>query len=293
MSNIHLIIYNQLIYKRKVIQPLKKSKEHYGEYENHHIIPRACGGLDNKENIVCLTIREHYIAHLLLSFIYQNTQYEKQMLNAISYMKYGSLKSKRSTCKINSKLYHKLVSKARKTYKLHPSYKGYINITDGIHNKFIPPNQLTIYLNNGWKRGQKQNITENGRKRKGDKFRNTYFVTNGVNNLRIPNDQPIPIGYYKGRVFNCKHLSEKPTTKNHKWMHNGNKMIHVPKSQIQKYINMGYQLGRDNINAFKFSTKGKIAINNGNQNKMIFPNELNQWEKLGWKKGLLKKIKLA
>lgn len=76
-----------MIYKRKYIEVLIKSKEHSGEYENHHIIPKACGGTNFKNNIVCLTIREHYIAHLLLAFIYKNTQYETPMLEAISFMK--------------------------------------------------------------------------------------------------------------------------------------------------------------------------------------------------------------
>lgn len=35
-------------------------------YEKHHIIPRCLGGLDNKQNLVKLTAREHYIAHMLL-----------------------------------------------------------------------------------------------------------------------------------------------------------------------------------------------------------------------------------
>ena len=35
--------------------------------EKHHIIPKSMGGLDTKENLVVLTAREHYIAHLLLT----------------------------------------------------------------------------------------------------------------------------------------------------------------------------------------------------------------------------------
>lgn len=35
--------------------------------EKHHIIPRSMGGKDTKENLVVLTAREHYIAHLLLT----------------------------------------------------------------------------------------------------------------------------------------------------------------------------------------------------------------------------------
>jgi len=37
-----------------------------GYVEKHHIIPRSFGGSNNKDNIVSLTAREHYIAHALL-----------------------------------------------------------------------------------------------------------------------------------------------------------------------------------------------------------------------------------
>ena len=39
-------------------------------YERHHIIPRSIGGKDNKENLVLLTAKEHYVCHKLLLFIY-------------------------------------------------------------------------------------------------------------------------------------------------------------------------------------------------------------------------------
>lgn len=35
-------------------------------YEKHHILPRCLGGSDKKSNLVKLTAREHYIAHLCL-----------------------------------------------------------------------------------------------------------------------------------------------------------------------------------------------------------------------------------
>lgn len=36
-------------------------------YEKHHIIPKCMGGSNNKENIIWLYAREHFIAHKLLS----------------------------------------------------------------------------------------------------------------------------------------------------------------------------------------------------------------------------------
>lgn len=35
-------------------------------YENHHIIPKALGGNNSKQNLVKLTAREHFVCHLLL-----------------------------------------------------------------------------------------------------------------------------------------------------------------------------------------------------------------------------------
>jgi tRNA A22 N-methylase len=40
--------------------------------EKHHIIPRCLGGNDSLDNLVNLTAREHFIAHLLLCKIYPN-----------------------------------------------------------------------------------------------------------------------------------------------------------------------------------------------------------------------------
>jgi hypothetical protein len=38
--------------------------------EIHHIIPRCMGGSDENDNLVILTLREHFMAHLLLCKIY-------------------------------------------------------------------------------------------------------------------------------------------------------------------------------------------------------------------------------
>ena len=40
-----------------------------GYIEKHHIIPRSLGGVDDLDNIVGLTAREHFICHLLLTKI--------------------------------------------------------------------------------------------------------------------------------------------------------------------------------------------------------------------------------
>lgn len=60
----YLKIYTQLIEKAKTRESLN------GYKESHHIIPKCIGGKDTEDNLVYLTAKEHFIAHLLLTEIY-------------------------------------------------------------------------------------------------------------------------------------------------------------------------------------------------------------------------------
>ena len=88
-------IYNQLISKRQNIPPPENVY-----CEKHHIIPKCLKGTDDKSNIVRLTAREHYIAHLLLAKIHKNKGLDKAvalMSRQISTIKF----------KFGSRLYQK------------------------------------------------------------------------------------------------------------------------------------------------------------------------------------------
>jgi hypothetical protein len=58
-------IYNQIIERAK-------TRQLEGYKEKHHIIPKCLGGNNNKENLVELTAREHFLCHRLLCEIYPN-----------------------------------------------------------------------------------------------------------------------------------------------------------------------------------------------------------------------------
>lgn len=59
-------IYNQLIEYAKN----RDIDDGVIRYENHHIVPRSLGGSDDESNLVKLTLREHYVAHKLLLYVY-------------------------------------------------------------------------------------------------------------------------------------------------------------------------------------------------------------------------------
>ena len=53
-----------------------------GYTEKHHIIPSSLGGTNNKENLVTLTAREHFVCHLLLTKMV-DTNLKKKMTYAL------------------------------------------------------------------------------------------------------------------------------------------------------------------------------------------------------------------
>jgi hypothetical protein len=60
--NKYKLWYEQLMARAKIRRPLSRKY-----YENHHVVPKALGGSNEKVNIVKLTYREHFLAHWLLT----------------------------------------------------------------------------------------------------------------------------------------------------------------------------------------------------------------------------------
>ena len=75
----------QALYDRLILAAKLRNTPKGGDVvvESHHIIPRHCGGSNLKENKVNLTLREHYICHILLEKIYRGTPYHAGMCRAV------------------------------------------------------------------------------------------------------------------------------------------------------------------------------------------------------------------
>ena len=99
-------IYDRLVAKAKVRGLDRKSVDYYTEV--HHIIPRSLGGSDEESNLVMLSAREHYIAHLLLwkmdkscvamycAFMYMSSKYTSNArLYELFKIQFSEMQSKR------------------------------------------------------------------------------------------------------------------------------------------------------------------------------------------------------
>lgn len=91
-------IYNQIIERAK-------TRQIEGYIEKHHIIPRCIGGTNNKENIIQLTAREHFLCHQLLVELYPD---EPKLKHALFLMSIGKQKNKNKQYKISSRTYERL-----------------------------------------------------------------------------------------------------------------------------------------------------------------------------------------
>lgn len=62
-----------------------------GYTEKHHIVPRCLGGTNDKDNLVLLTAKEHFICHLLLTkmYLYGSNEYYKMCHAFLMMLVYG------------------------------------------------------------------------------------------------------------------------------------------------------------------------------------------------------------
>lgn len=94
----------QMNYKKLYDSIVTKAQLRYkpdGYYETHHIIPRSLGGSDDTENLVCVTAKEHFILHYLLTKITEGDD-RRKMLHAFMLMAGSNENQDRY---INSRLY--------------------------------------------------------------------------------------------------------------------------------------------------------------------------------------------
>ena len=114
-----------------------ENRERHGRYyELHHIIPKCMNGSNGNHNLVLLTLREHFVCHLLLPKMAVESAHRNSLYCALSYFK---------KC-FTSHMYE--------IYRKHHSktMSERIWVNDGIKNKRIHPEDLELYPN--WNQGR-------------------------------------------------------------------------------------------------------------------------------------------
>jgi len=150
---------NYKLHYEKLIERARNRKLQ-GYKEEHHIIPRSMGGTDDKDNLVNLTAREHFVAHILLVKIYPK---EKGLINAVNMMCRGQ-----DERKIHNRMYGWL--KERFSKRMSEINQGEANSQFGTMwisninekvNKKVPKGKIPegwVKGRNAWNKADKENL---------------------------------------------------------------------------------------------------------------------------------------
>lgn len=90
-------IYNQIIQRAKSENRTKGAGIYY---EAHHIVPKCLGGGNERNNLVLLTSREHYICHALLVEIYPKNKKIVYALHRMLFSKTNKTKRYRPSSRV-------------------------------------------------------------------------------------------------------------------------------------------------------------------------------------------------
>jgi len=233
-----------------------------GYSEKHHILPRSLGGLNNKDNIVRLTAKEHFIVHMLLCKFTKGNAYYK-MLYAFKSMCQLINNNHKRDYKITSRIAEKLRLEAEKN---NPVYRNDVKAKISKANKGRIMSKETRLKMSKARIGNKNALG----------FKHSEEFKERIRKINTG----------KKNALGRKHVNKNGITKM------------IKKNELQKYLEQGFNLGMDKsyitpeyINkqslASKGNTnlKGRICIHKGKINKYINKEDLKNFIKIGFKKG--------
>ena len=239
-------IYQSLIEKRQQDKLSRKN----GYCEFHHIKPVSIYPelKNDKSNIVALTAREHFIAHLLLCYMYKNKygeshQYYVKMLNAMMFftnrkIRYSSTNEIKIMVKISSRQYENLrvaFSKAVKQQKRIPWNKGKKNIFSPEKLKEMVANHKDMHGKNNGMYGKRGKLCPMyGRKHLAKTRQLISQNRRGIPRTdEMKKQESIARMGNKNPVYGRKHMYHPKTLQSA-----------FPKSEdVQLYLNQGYVFG--------------------------------------------------
>lgn len=249
-------------------------------FEIHHIQPVSLGGLDEKDNMVKLTVFEHCKAHALLAVAlpcYKTLQPLVRMssgqIRKLSDVEAVTLEECFRWSVLREKALHQPKSEEHRLKNrlshigLKPTPEqvrsradkraGTVTVTDGNITRYVLPSEVSEYEKRGWTRG----ISEKRRRRLQESH--TGLVSPCL-----------------GRI--C--------------IHKGEKELKVRESELQRYLDEGWSRGRKEsfVGVYRRqmigkTNAGKVRVNRDGVGKLVLKSDLQRYLDEGWKLGIARK----
>jgi hypothetical protein len=261
-------------------------------YEQHHIIPKSCGGSDEPNNLVLLTPKEHYICHRLLPKMVKSRLHYEKMIYALWSLINGNGRSKRHSP--SGKIYQQIkeeqgkIRSERMKGKNNPFYRM---IWTDEKRKHVSDNNPT-------KREDVRFKISNSLKQN---YKNGFKNHNSINGWDEETKQKLREANLGKTLTEETKLKMSESRKNKIWIKKkGQKSKHVHHSEVDIYISEGWSLGRTlgkhqkkrkpNNEEYKAkmsqSLSRKIWVSKPNENpKFINNEELENFINDGWVRG--------
>lgn len=161
---------------------------------------------------------------------------------------------------------------------LRPDLKGRVMVTDGEHLLRIPQDSLCDYLEAGYSTeiGSLMDFSS------GMRFYHKEVSPGKYETLRVPKsegDYLISQGYIRG-----KSPDEKKSYQGFVVVNDSKKDYRIKKDELEYYLSLGYHKGGVS-NPNRAASLGKIYIRKGEDCRLIYPENLPEWESKGYVKG--------
>lgn len=162
------------------------------------------------------------------------------------------------------------------------SVKGFIIVNNGLRHKYIFPEELQNYIEQGYVLGKlsptKETIDKRAKSNTGKKRteQTKQKISNALKGKPLSPEHKIKCSY--GR------LGKPSYNKGMIQITNGLEYKFVHKEDLHKYLNAGY-IKKGKPHSIPSHKKGKIAVNKNNHTEYIFPNQLNDYISNGYTKG--------
>lgn len=222
--------------------------------EDHHIVPRAFGGLDIKTNMIKLTGREHYLAHYMLYLaVGGKMAYAfKRMIDFNKSLKIQISGRSWEVLKIESAEQN---SKNKKGSFLGGGNKGMKWIHRGTKNTLVLPENLDKFLEEGWVIGKYRTAKELSAQKKGASracskrglSKEKTINKNGV--IKMVPEKDLNIYLSNGWI-----LGQNISKPKQVWMSRNGKSKFVLEDSTIKLLEEGWHFGRDARKAQRSST---------------------------------------
>lgn len=286
----HINIHYFNRYKKFIDNIYAKGRRELDYKERHHIIPKCINEsmYKNNANKINLTAREHFIAHKILAYCYEdNSYYNNKLVCAwfsMSKLKMSSHKRDFSLTSRDYTILRQKYSVARKFMQKEliksdkyinfigkgkpASNKGMIWITDGVNNAYI---HKDVNIPKGWHKGSTQNRNEELHSKK----LKDAWKRNRDN--RIGENHPM-----FGKGYLLKGNPRLASTKCKKCMTNGEINKYVNLEEIDYYKSIGFTLGQCRKNNIVKGMTSYMYNEDTDTVKLVLKSEISKYILEGW-----------